>query len=271
MKTVIEKILNSNITYYIVVPFFILILGWIYNWYDKKSQDITIIQGERKHICPFFRVYIQFVQVINQFCAWGWSLYSILLLLQELHIAIPMFVIPMWMRVLSFSMVCGLGLIVLMLQKKSEECRIELLKHKVGKIIFLVLTDVIYSMIIVMVDCEDYKPLLAWLILISALYILVPIFSDNILIYSNKYVSVILNDGTEINDIQIDRIKIKRKWMIINKTEKNEIRIRESSVVRSNYYGEEYMKVYCPILKWLKLEVSEEELRELEKEMLEDK
>ena len=31
------------------------------------------------------------------------------------------------------------------------------------------------------------------------------------------------------------------------------------------------MKVYCPILKWLKLEISEEELMELEKEMSEDK
>ena len=41
------------------------------------------------------------------------------------------------------------------------------------------------------------------------------------------------------------------------------MRIRESSVVRINYYGEEYMKVYCPILKWLKLEISEEELMEL--------
>lgn len=38
MKTVIEEMLNSDITYYIVVPFFILILGWIHNWHEKKVR-----------------------------------------------------------------------------------------------------------------------------------------------------------------------------------------------------------------------------------------
>lgn len=265
MKSTISKMLNNNTTYYIIVPFLILILGWIYNWYDKKSQDITIMKGKKKRECPFFRVYIDFAGKVYS-CVVIVLNVGIFFTLEELHIEILM-----WMRMLCFSMVCGAGLIVLIFQIKFVRYRIELLKHKVGKILFFVLTDVLYSMIILIVDYEDYKPLLAWVIIISALFILVPIFSDNILIYSNKYVSVILNDGKEINDIQIDKIKIKRKWMIINKTGKNEIRIRDSSVVRSNYYGEEYMKVYCPILKWLKLEVSEEELMELEKEMSEDK
>lgn len=160
----------------------------------------------------------------------------------------------MWIKILYFSMVCGFGVIDLIFEIKTVRCRIELLKHKVRKIIVLALTEVIYFMPIFMLNHADDKATLVWGIALCALVLLVSVFSDHILIYSNKYVSVVLNDGTEIKDIQIDKIKVKRKWMIINKIGKNEIRIRESFVVRINYYGKAYVKAYCPMLKWIGLE-----------------
>lgn len=249
-KTVIEEILNSNITYYIVVPFFILFLGWIHNWHDKKSQGVTIMKGKIRRKCPFFKVYTDFVRKINAYMVCVLIAYCFLLSLEVLHITVPM-----WIKILYFSMVCGFGVIDLIFEIKTVRCRIELLKHKVGKIIVLVLTEVIYFMPIFMLNHADDKATLVWGITLCALVLLVPVFSDHILIYSNKYVSVTLNDGTEIKDIQIDKIKVKRKWMVINKIGENEIRIRESSVIRINYYGEEYIKVYCPIVKWFKLDV----------------
>ena len=250
MKAAVDKMLNSNIIYYIIVPFLILILGWGHDWYDKKSQGISIMKGKRKRKCPFFRVYINFVRKISEYTLCVLIVYGLLLCLEVLHIKIPM-----WVKLLYISVVYGGGLIKLILQIKTVRGRIELLKHKVGKIIFLALTELIYLMPIHMLSHADDTVSLVWGITLYTLVLLVPVFSDNILIYSNKYVSVVLNDGTEIKDIQIDKIKVKRRWIIINKTEKNEIRISESAVVRINYYGEEYMKVYCPIVKWLKLDV----------------
>lgn len=249
MKTVIEKILNSNITYYIVVPFFILILGWIHNWHDKKSQSVTIMKGKIRRKCPFFKVYSDFVRKISVYMVCVLIAYGFLLSLEVLHITVPM-----WIKILYFSMVCGFGVIDLIFEIKTVRCRIELLKHKVGKIIVLALTEAIYFMPIFMLNHADDKATLVWGIALCALVLLVLVFSDHILIYSNKYVSVVLNDGTEIKDIQIDKIKVKRKWMIINKIGENEIRIRESSVVRINYYGKVYVKAYCPMLKWIGLE-----------------
>lgn len=98
--------------------------------------------------------------------------------------------------------------------------------------------------------------------------------SDHIIIYDNKYLSLVLNNGDEIKDIQIDKIKSKKNTLIVDKSkddEKRIVQIDKLFITRINYYGEEYMKVYCPIFKWFKLEISEEELMELEKEMSEDK
>lgn len=60
VKNYCQKILNSNVTYYIIVPFFLLFLEWIKNWYDINRKGIKYALGKHKNICPFFSLYRNF-------------------------------------------------------------------------------------------------------------------------------------------------------------------------------------------------------------------
>lgn len=264
MREIIYRCLNSNITFYIVVPLLLLVLGWIKDWYDKKAQQgITTFERPREK-CPFFEVYILFVYQLQVVFFIG-LIFLITIEACGIKTAIQY-------RIIAFFRISFLGLICLKENLKKEKYRLEMLKNGKGKIVYCVFTEIVCFMNIFICD-KKFCPF----ILYGSMFI-VGIFayvcSDHIIIYDNKYLSLVLNNGDEIKDIQIDKIKSKKNTLIVDKSkddEKRIVQIDKLFITRINYYGEEYMKVYCPIFKWFKLEISEEELMELEKEMSEDK
>lgn len=264
MKEIIYRCLNSNITFYIVVPLLILALGWIKDWRVKKvQQGITTFERPREK-CPFYELYIFFAYKLL-----GLFLVGLIFLITIEACGIKT---DIQYRIIAFLIMSAPGLIYLKETLKKEKYRLEMLKNGKGKIGYFTFTA-----IVCFVNIFIYDKRICPFILYGSMFImgiLAYVCSDHIIIYDNKYLSLMLNNGDEIKDIQIDKIKSKKNTLIVDKSKDNEkrmVQIDKLFITRINYYGEEYMKVYCPILKWFKLEISEEEWMELEKEILEDK
>lgn len=251
MKDVAYRFINNNITFYVVVPFLILVLGWIKNEYDRINQRTNIRVGEYRNVCPFLKLYNHFLTPIYSYDSLVMVVYAII----ECYLA----KIQRQVKEIFYIVTCILGIIYLVVVAKNLKYRIELLKHRKCKIIYFALTEIIQ--IIPIAYYENNNLAYVWCGIIIGMYCLANIFSDHIVIYYNRYVSLTLIDGKKLKDIRIDKINTKRKWLLIDTTKNDEIgevRIKESSVVKIEYYGGEYIKVYCPILKWLRLEDNEE-------------
>lgn len=67
-------------------------------------------------------------------------------------------------------------------------------------------------------------------------------FMGRYITYKYSYANIYLADGTMIKGMDIDKIKIKGKWIIIENTQ-NETRIKLIELQRIEYYGEQKVKL----------------------------
>lgn len=246
VKNYCQKILNSNVTYYIIVPFFLLFLEWIKNWYDINRKGIKYALGKHKNICPFFSLYRNF----------SMGIYLIFCGLMFIYELIEIFEIKISHLEIYFLCTMNILGIIYLIKKLHEEIyQIELLKYKICKIISFILEELSFSLPIIYLNNQNIA--YVWLTIQIVLLIMVNFFSDHILIYRNRYVAIVIEGGEILKDIQIDKLYVRKRWLII-KEDTNKIirehRIREEDVVRIDYYGEKYIKCYCPFLKWFALE-----------------
>lgn len=223
----LKELFLSNTMYYIIVPLFIVLVGWVKNWYDTIHKNAKIGRWKIKYKkeCPFFKIGIKMFS--NSIGVYESAICLVDLLGAYEH------------REIIAVISCIANLMFMRTYLKEAEIRVEFLKFKKTKIFIISILIILISISIGFM--ESMKFLIVWISLIGLWFALVYVFSDKVVTYNKRYANIYISGGMLIEQVRIDKMKRQGNWVSFQKIENGkakEIKIRENLLERIDYFGE---------------------------------
>ena len=240
MKESLLKIFDSEIMYYVVIPIVIVLLGWVKNERDlkEKNKELGYWMLKCRKIPTFPDIILKTYKMMainllitlvarKMFCYWKGMIFSYI-------------ICGIWYL--------GINAIITFKNCKSQNGKIEFwqdgkLKKKLAITLYLIfaistLTDFSgkYSWI---VEVIFIILLIVWIICLLN-------YCDVAFILDNRYADIYVKGSERAQFAEAGSIRKHGEWIIVNRYVNGydeEIRIKESDIVRIDYYGEPMIMV----------------------------
>ncbi len=234
MEGFLSKLLASDITYYVVVPIAVVLLGWIKSEHDlkEKNKELGYWMMECRRLLTFpdiaiknyimmgINMTIMFV-VKSLVCLWKGMIFS---------------------YIISGSLYFGLNGLVTFLNCRSANSKVEFWKNGKTKRVLVIVLYLLYGIPFFSELYGKYILILVIIfgILLFAWGICLFNYCDVAFILDNKYADIYIKGSERAQFAEAGSIKKRGEWIIVNRYVNGydeEIRIKESDIVRIDYYG----------------------------------
>ena len=234
MVDIILTILNSNIMCFVVIPLLVVIMGWIKdkNGIKKKNKELgywmvkyqranTFIDDAMK-IYKSLAVCFVFVQIILLIlCLWKGKLFG--------------FIISGIINCLFSALIC------IIICKKSTNIIEFWTNGKSKRELVLCLFIIywipffiqLYDKYMWIVECTFLVLLIIWILMLY-------MYCDEVFILENKYADIYVIGIEKAQSVEAGGLEKRGEWIIVPRyinQRREEIRIKESDIVRIDYYG----------------------------------
>ena len=234
MEEFLLKIINSDIMYYVIVPFVLMLLGWIKSAHDIKAKNKELGYWMMK--CRRLPTFADIAMKTYRKLAINMVVAQIIRIIVQL-----------WKGMLCAYIVSGIfyffiGALFIILIWKEDKTKIEFMtngKYKKALLVVLYLIYVIpffldlYGKYTAIADLAFAISLIAWMYYLYK-------YSDIVLVWDNVYADIYVNGSEKAEFAEVGSIKKKGEWIIVNRYINGydeEIRIKESDIVRIDYHG----------------------------------
>lgn len=234
MKEFLLKILNSEIMYYVIIPIVVVILGWIKSGHDLKEKNKELGYWMMK--CRKSPTFLDL------------ALKNYIMMTANLIVMSAVrFVLVFWKGttfsyVISGSLYMGLNGLFAFRNCRSDKGKIELWKDGRRKKVLIITLCMIfgipffselYGKYILAIEIIFAILLLTWAICLYN-------YCDVAFILDNRYADIYVKGSERAQFAEAGSIKKHGEWIIVNRYVNGydeEIRIKESDIVRIDYYG----------------------------------
>lgn len=249
MKEMFFRIFSSGIMYYVVVPIMLFLLGWIKSKIDLKEKNKELgywmLKCRRLPTFPDFALKNYIMILVN----------LIVMLLIRLVIGSKI------EKILSYF-ICGilyfaLNVLIIFKNSRSIDVKMEFWKNGKEKKVLTIILYIIYAIPFFLELYGRYTVIIEMVFIISLFVWALWIFNyyDVIYILDNKYANIYVKGSEQVQVAEAGTIKKRGEWIYVNRyvnEYKEELRIKESDIVRIDYYGEPLVMVKSPKLLNLK-------------------
>ena len=231
----ILKIIGNEITYYVVVPFIVLILNWIKNGYDIRERNKELGYWKMK-----FRKLQTFPDIAMKIYKW---LAVNLAVMQGARILLLFWKSELYSYAASGVTYLILNTLIIFTICKDAKTKIEFLSNGKYKKILIGVLYIIYGVVFFENLFAEFKlisEIVLGMVLVMWVFLLFK-FSDVAFILDNGYADIYVKDSEVTECVAAGTITKQGEWIIVNRYANEydeEIRIKESDIVRIDYYGE---------------------------------
>ncbi|MBD5520218.1 MAG: hypothetical protein HDR03_03180 [Lachnospiraceae bacterium] len=235
MLEIIHKILKNEIMYYVIVPIILPIFGWIKNWYDIKVKNKKMgywkIKYRRGYSFYDIAIKTYIYMMINFF-------------IMQLISYICSFWIDEKLSYISFGIIfVVINIIIMFYITKRPQTIIELWTNKRIKQMLLGILCFIFSIgfFMELVTKYQYALLIAYGVALIVWSILLFKCTDKVFILDKPYADIYVDGAETVKCIYAGSMKKNGGWIYVNRDVEGydeEIRIKESEIVRIDYYGD---------------------------------
>lgn len=242
IKELLIKILNSNIMFYVVIPVITVILQWVKNAYDIKAKNKELGYWVKK-----YRKLETFIIVIMR-------LYKRLAFISLLAILIRIILglyIDKYSSYTLIGVIYGVICIIIISKEwKKPMLQAEFLSNGKAKKLLIIGLCLIYAVCFLVADIDNEYNWLYEIIFIVALIIWMFYlykYSDVAFILDKSYADIYVKGSEKAEYAAAGTIKKKGEWIIVRRYingYEEELRIKESDIVRIDYYGDPIVIVH---------------------------
>ncbi len=239
MQEILQKTLENETMYYVIVPITLLILGWIKNWYDIKSKNKKM---------GYWKIQYRRGNSFYDIARKAYIYMMINLFIMQLLIVI----ISLWHKNGRLHIALGLigiviNIIVTVVTLKHPKTKIELYTDGLNKQFLLMFLCIIFSTVF-FVPLINYKniALFVWGIALAGWVFLLFKYVDMIYILDKSCADIYVNGAESVKCIHAGSMRKNGGWIYVERyigDYLEEIRIKESEIVRIDYYGEPLVTV----------------------------
>lgn len=235
MVDFVQKIFKNEIMYYVIVPIIIPLFGWVKSWHDINEKNKKIGYWKIK----FRRGYSFHDIAIRTY---------MFMLINMMIMHLLRFVCSFWIEeILSYTIVgfvyVTINIVILNCILKQYKTKMELWTDKRLKKVLLITLCFILSIAFferLLPEHQYFTKVAFYIGLIGWCFILF-YCSDMIYILDKRYADIYINGTESVKFIYAGNMKKRGGWIYVYRYidgYEEEIRIKESEIVRIDYYGE---------------------------------
>lgn len=240
MENFLFIIFNNEVMYYVIVPIVVVLLGWLKNKNDLKVKNKEL--GYWKIKC---RREATFIDIVMQYYK---AMLICMIITNVIKTVYDFMKMPKGMYIFLEILYLSVNALMAILILNSTTAKVELLKKGKEKIIFVfglwfifgipLFTD-IHSINNVVIKVVFIILLVGWMILLFN-------SCDTAFILDNRYADIYIKGCEQAQLAEAGSIMKRGDWIIVNRYihgYEEEIRIKESDIVRIDYYGDPLIMV----------------------------
>ena len=237
MKEILLKIFDSEIMYYVVIPIVIVLLGWVKNERDlkEKNKELGYWMLKCRKIPTFPDIIIKIYKMMA---------------INLLITLVAKKMLCYWKGVVFSYIICGiwyLGInaIITFRNCKSYNSKIEFWQDGKLKRKLVITLYLIYAISLLADVSKKYSWIVEGILLMVWIICLLN-YCDVAFILDNRYADIYVKGSERAQFAEAGSIRKHGEWIIVNRYVNGydeEIRIKESDIVRIDYYGEPMITV----------------------------
>lgn len=240
MQEIIQKILRNEIMYYVVVPVSLPILGWIKNWHDIKVKNRTMgywkIKYRRSESFYDIALKTYIRMMINIFV-----------------VGVIKTLASFWLEKRLTYIICGficsiVNSVIVICVVKKPKTKIELYTDGRIKQLLLFMLDLIFSIGFWTSSFGKYQYIVSLTFGMSLFFLALLLVKcmDMVYILDKSCADIYVNGAETVKCVYAGSIRKNGNWIYVDRYIEDyyeEIRIKESEIVRIDYYGEPLIDV----------------------------
>ena len=234
MLQMIEFFFQADVIYNAIIPIFLILLGWTKGSLDVRRKNKALGYWKKK-----YRKVFSFYNI-------AMTHYVYFFLITEAGVIICELVRKIWKKELYgfVGVICSvINIIVMLAYRKKGKVKIDLLKNsKQKKIILWAIYFMVGMAFFDRIINDNVIVLMIYAIALIIWSICVNKYSERIYILDKPYANIHIKESEPLIGIYVGGIRKKGEWLIVNWVNENdnemEVRVRESDVLRVDYYGE---------------------------------
>lgn len=234
MKEFLLKIFTSEIMYYVVVPIVVVLLGWIKSERDIKEKNKELgywmMKCRKSFTFPDIALKIYKMMAIN------------LMVMYIVRVMLYLWKGMIFSYIVSGILYFGINGLLTFLNCRSVKSKIEFWENGKAKGILVITLYFIYGIPFFFKLYGKYVAVveIVFCVLLSAWVVFLFRFCDVVFILDNRYADIYVKGSESAQFAEAGSIKKYGEWIIVNRYVNGydeEIRIKESDIVRIDYYG----------------------------------
>lgn len=240
MKELLIKILDNNIMYYIIVPLIVVFLGWIKNAYDIKEKNKELGYWIKK-----YKRLKTFIDISMQVYKW---LTFVIIFSMIIRIIVELFKGKLMSYIIGGTIYSIIGIIIVVLVWRKTATKIEFLTNGKSKKILLISLYLIFLFgFFVSGASSTYNIFFILFVIMLLIWIFCLYrYSDIAFILDNSFADIYVKGSDKAELVEAGNIEKKGEWIIVRRYINGydeELRIKESDIVRIDYYGGPFIYV----------------------------
>ena len=234
MIEILLKILKSETMYYVAIPLIVVFLNWIKNGYDVYKRNKELGYWELK--C---RKLPTFLDIIMKMYLWMAINSGIM---QGIRIGLSLWKSEIYSYILTGIMQLAVNLFIVFLICRDKKIKIEFWTNGTEKKILIGALYVIYGVAFFAELFIKFKYVIELAFTVSLIVWIFFLFkySDVAFILDNRYADIYIKGSNVAEFAEAGSMDKRGEWVIVNRYINDydeEIRIKESDIVRIDYYG----------------------------------
>lgn len=234
MKEILLKIFNSEIMYYVVIPIVVVLLGWIKNERDlkEKNKELGYWMLKCRKLITFPDIALKTYKMLATNLIVTFVVEAILCFWKGMIVS----------YIISGIWYFGINALVIFLNCRSVNGKIEFWKNGKAKGVLAITLYFIYSIPFFLGLYGKYTSTVEIIFSILLLVWVLCLFNycDVAFILDNRYADIYVKGSESAQFAEAGSIKKHGEWILVNRYVNGyaeEIRIKESDIVRIDYYG----------------------------------
>ena len=240
MENFLFTIFNNEIMYYVIVPIVVVLLGWLKNKNDLKVKNKEL--GYWKIKC---RREVTFIDIVMLYYK---AMLICMIIANVIKTVYDFLKMPKGMYIFLEILYLLVNALMAVLILKSTTAKVELLKKGKEKRIFVWGLWFIFGIPFVtdIHGINNVVTKIVFIILLVGWMILLFKCCDTAFILDNRYADIYIKGCDQAQFAEAGSITRRGDWIIVNRYihgYEEEIRIKESDIVRIDYYGDPLIMV----------------------------
>lgn len=230
-----QRIFKSEIMYYVIVPVCLLLFERINSWYEIKNENrkMGYWKIKIKRAPSFYTIAINL-----------YKLMMINLLIMDIIKYISCFWIKKALSYIIISIIyIIINTLIVVYIAKQPKTKIALLTNQRTKQILMGILWFIFNIVFFLEIIPKYKYIIELIVGIALIrwFIFLSKYADTTFILDKSYADIYINGSEAVKGIYAGSMRKKGGWIYIDRNIEGfdeEIRIKESEIIRIDYYGE---------------------------------